>query len=74
MVTIVSVVNGRVIGYLTSAEYAKYNGVKESTVRVWIKRGKIPKHFLLKIGKYWWINTAMPKMERKKRSHSKQTL
>ena len=71
MATIVSIYNGRVMGYMTIAEYAKINGVKESTIRVWIKRGKIPKHFLLKIGNSWWINTSMPKMERK-RSHSKQ--
>jgi len=71
MVTTVSIYNGRVMGYLTSTEYAKINGVKESTVRVWIKRGKIPKHYLLKISNSWWIDTSMPKMERKK-SHPKQ--
>ena len=71
MVTTVSIYNGRVMGYMTSAEYAKANDIKESTVRVWIKRGKIPRHFLLKIGNSWWINASMPKMERK-RSHSKQ--
>ena len=58
MVTNVTIYNGRVMGYLTSAQFAKVNGVKNGTVRVWIKRGKIPVHFLLKIGNDWWINCS----------------
>lgn len=65
MITNVSIYNGRVMGYLTSAQFAKVCGVKKSTVHVWIKRGKIPGYFLLKIGNDWWINCSCPKIERK---------
>ena len=65
MVTNVAIYNGRVMGYLTSDQFAKANGINKSTVRVWIKRGKIPEHFLLKIGNEGWINCSCPKIERK---------
>lgn len=68
MVTNVSIYNGRVMGYLTSAQFAKVCGVKKNTIRVWIKRGKIPEYFLLKIGNDWWINCSCPKIERNNKS------
>lgn len=41
MVTDVTVVDGVVVGYLTAAEYARRYGIKEATIRQWIRRGKI---------------------------------
>ena len=65
MVTTVTICDGRVIGYLTADEFAKLNGINENTVRVWIKRKKIPQLYLLKIGDNWWINTSCPRIERR---------
>ena len=55
----VAIENGRIKGYLTTAEFAKKCKVEQATVRVWIKRGKIN---CLKIGKENWIheNTIYP--------------
>lgn len=66
MVTEVTIYNGRIMGYLTAEEFAKLNGVSKNTVRVWIKRKKIPELYLLKISDNWWINTSCPRIERKR--------
>lgn len=63
MVTNVTIYNGRVMGYLDAAEFAKLNSISKNTVRVWIKRGKIPERYLLKIGNEWWIDTAITSYE-----------
>lgn len=61
---IVEIQNGRVKGYLTTVEFAKRCAVEESTIRAWIKRGKIDS---LKIGKENWIKEDTTYPNRKKR-------
>lgn len=50
---VVVIMDGKPIGYMSAPEAAEYIGVEKSTIRVWIKRGKIS---TLKIGKEHWIN------------------
>lgn len=52
MSIMVEIENGRVKGYLMSGEFAKMWGVREVTVRQWIRRGKLES---LKIGDTHWI-------------------
>lgn len=52
MTTTVTVCDGRIVGYLTSAEYARKYGIPEITIRVWAKRGKLQS---LKIGRNSYI-------------------
>ena len=66
MVTTVTICDGRIMGYLTAEEFAKLNGISKNTVRVWIKRKKIPQLYLLKIGDNWWIDTSCPRIERRR--------
>lgn len=47
----------RVVGYLTSYEYAEKHHVKEATVRKWIYYGKLSG---IQIGNGWWIKEDMP--------------
>ena len=60
----VAIENGRIKGYLTTVEFAKRCAVEESTIRAWIKRGKIDS---LKIGKENWIKEDITYPNRKKR-------
>lgn len=47
----------RVTGYLTSYEYAERHGIKESTVRKWIRYGKLE---AVQIGTGWWVREDEP--------------
>lgn len=47
----------RVTGYLTSYEYAERHGVKEGTVRKWIRYGKLE---AVQIGTGWWVRKDEP--------------
>lgn len=47
----------RVVGYLTSYEYAEKAGVKEGTVRKWIYCGRLE---AVQIGKGWWVREDAP--------------
>jgi len=62
----VTIWRGRPMGYVTGKEFAEACGVKEATVRTWIKRGKIK--WYLKIGNETWINCSNEIPTRKKRS------
>ena len=56
--------NGTIVGYLPASEIAKEWGVENSTIRVWIKRGKLKS---LKIGNEHYIKQNTEKPEPKKR-------
>lgn len=49
--------DGTVVGYLTTSDIAKEWGVTDSTVRVWIKRGKLK---ALKVGSINLIDQYTP--------------
>lgn len=63
MTTTVTVCNGKIVGYLTAAEYAKKHGIPEVTIRVWVKNGKIDG---IKIGGNTYIKEDLvpPKFEK----------
>ena len=56
MVTDVTICDGVVVGYLTAPEFARKHNIPESTMRVWINRGKID-HF--KIGPMTYIDANL---------------
>ena len=64
MTTRVTVTDGKVAGYVTTAEYAELFGVKEGTVRQWINRKKL---WALKIGTEYFVPEGTPKPGRKKK-------
>ena len=41
MSTVVHVIDGNLVGYMTTKEVAVFLKVQPSTIRVWIKRGKV---------------------------------
>lgn len=58
-----TVVNGKILGWLDSNEYAKSIGLENSNmVRVWAKRNKFPKDCILRLGRSIYIKegTARP--------------
>ena len=62
--TTVTIDNGKILGYETAEEFANRIGVNESTIRVWVKRGKIE---TLKIGNIHFVKIGTEKPQRKKR-------
>ena len=60
MVTNVTIVDGKVIGYISLPEFAANCGIEKSTARQWIRRGKIEERYLLKIGEQWFVNASIP--------------
>lgn len=61
---IVTLVNGKPQGYVSSTEFAKMHNIAEVTVRVWIRRKKIEG---LKVGNQWFIKPETPYPVEKKR-------
>jgi len=57
---LVSIVKGRVAGYETLVEFANRHGVKENTVRIWVRRNKLE---TLLIGRDHWVKLGTPKPE-----------
>ena len=47
----------KVVGYLTTYEYAEKHGVREATVRKWIYQGKLD---AVQIGNGWWVGEDEP--------------
>lgn len=38
---VVDIIDGEILGYMTTKDVANFLGVEPSTIRVWIKRGKV---------------------------------
>ena len=60
---LVHIIDGSLVGYMTTKEVAKFLDVKPSTIRVWIKRGKVKPltikadgHTLNFIDRKWTLN------------------
>jgi excisionase family DNA binding protein len=60
----VKIENGKVVGYLTSEEFAKKCGVTKEAVRMWIHRGQIE---ALTIGRDNWIKQSTPRPTKMKK-------
>ncbi len=58
----INVKDGRPIGYITTAEYARQFGVNIGTVRQWIRRGKVR---AVKVGNQNFIDDRTPYPKRK---------
>lgn len=63
----ITVDEGRVNGYITTAEFAKECGVEVVTVRQWIRRGKVNP---VKIGSQNFIRLGTEKPGRKRRNNN----
>lgn len=48
----VEIENGRIKGYETTKEFAERMNVKQGTIRVWVRRGKLT---VLKVGDTSWV-------------------
>lgn len=66
---IVTLINGKPRGYLSSKEFAESVGVQQTTVRIWIRREKLE---AIKVGNEWFIRIGTPRPEEKRRGPKKK--